>query len=86
MKPLPNLSDERAMLERGRRSALMSARNEACEALRDAAVSAQTMPHPEMLARIAPTLRKIADRLEALAILYEDLEQSKQQTLPLEGA
>lgn len=35
------------MLARGRRSALASARNEACEALRDAVTQAQSMPFGE---------------------------------------
>lgn len=35
MKPLPDLSNLEAMAERGRKSALMSARNEACEGLRN---------------------------------------------------
>lgn len=35
MKPLPNLADVEAMAERGRKSALMSARNEAAQGLRD---------------------------------------------------
>ena len=38
MRPIPNLQDDAAMAARGRRSALMSCRNEACSALRDAAV------------------------------------------------
>lgn len=42
LKPLPKLDDAVAMAAWGRRSALMKARNEACEALRDAAVSAQS--------------------------------------------
>ena len=42
MKPLPDITNEKAMAAWGRRSALMKARNEACEALRDAAVTAQS--------------------------------------------
>ena len=41
MKPLPDLTNVAAMAAWGRRSALMRARNEACEALRDIAVHAQ---------------------------------------------
>ncbi len=44
MKPLPKLDDDAAMLARGRRSAIHAARNEACEALRDAVVACQSMP------------------------------------------
>ena len=36
MRPLPNLSDEAAMLRRGRESALWAARKDALETLRDA--------------------------------------------------
>lgn len=42
MKSIPDLSNIEAMAATGRRSVLMRARNEACEALRDAAVSAQS--------------------------------------------
>ena len=41
MKPLPKLDDEAAMLLRGKRSALASARNEAAETLRDACTRMQ---------------------------------------------
>lgn len=41
MKPLPDLDDTGTMAARGRRSALMSARNEAAEALRDAFMECQ---------------------------------------------
>ena len=42
MKPLPNIDNIEACAAWGRRSMLMKARNEACEALRDAAVAAQS--------------------------------------------
>jgi hypothetical protein len=41
MKPLPDLDDVTAMAATGRRSVLMRARNEACEALRDACTQCQ---------------------------------------------
>jgi len=41
VKPLPDLNDAAAMAARGRRSVLMSARNEACEELRDVSVAIQ---------------------------------------------
>lgn len=41
MKPLPDLDDVQAMAATGRRSVLMRARNEACEALRDASTHCQ---------------------------------------------
>lgn len=42
MKPLPNLSDDAAMIKRGQRSALISAKNEAAEALRDSCTRLQS--------------------------------------------
>ena len=42
MRPLPNLEDAAAMAARGRRSVLMSARNDACQELRDVAVALQS--------------------------------------------
>jgi hypothetical protein len=42
MKPLPDLDDVQAMAATGRRSVLMRARNDACEALRDATTSCQS--------------------------------------------
>ena len=42
MRPIPKLDDVDAMAARGRRSALMSCRSEACEELRDVAVSIQS--------------------------------------------
>jgi len=42
MKPIPDVSNIQAMAAWGRRSALMKARNEACEVLRDVAVAAQS--------------------------------------------
>ena len=41
MRPIPKLDDVEAMAARGRRSALMSCRNEACEELRDMVVNIQ---------------------------------------------
>lgn len=41
MRPLPDLDDVEAMAQTGRRSKLMTARNEACEALRDATTACQ---------------------------------------------
>jgi hypothetical protein len=42
LSPLPDLDDVSAMAATGRRSALMRARNEACEALRDATTRCQS--------------------------------------------
>lgn len=42
MKPLPDLDDMEKMAATGRRSVLMWARKEACEALRDASTHCQS--------------------------------------------
>lgn len=42
MKPLPDLCDNAAMLKRGRMSALVSARKDAIDALRDAHTGMQS--------------------------------------------
>ena len=42
MRALPDLDDVQAMAATGRRSVLMRARNEACEALRDATTACQS--------------------------------------------
>ncbi len=44
MRALPNLEDEAAMLRRGRAAALISARNDALECLRDACTRMQSVP------------------------------------------
>lgn len=41
MRAIPDLDDVQAMAQTGRRSVLMRARNEACEALRDASTACQ---------------------------------------------
>jgi len=64
MKPLPNLLDTDAMAARGRRSALMAARNEACEALRDACVAVQS-------ADITEVHEPVAQAQEACARLLQ---------------
>lgn len=72
MKPLPDLDDASAMAARGRRSVLMSARNEACEALRDACVACQSA---DISDAIPPALRAIeaAERLQSVSALWEQL-------------
>ena len=72
MRPLPNLSDEAAMIKRGRRSAVMSARNEGCEAIRDAAVRCQTAMAPADLVMHAREAIEAANRLIAVATLMEE--------------
>jgi hypothetical protein len=48
MKPLPDLSDDAAMAARGRRSALMAARKDALDELRDTYTRLQACAPEEM--------------------------------------
>lgn len=64
MKPLPDLDDAAAMAQTGRRSVLMRARNEACEALRNAAVAVQS-------AEIGEVVQPAKDAIEWAARLIE---------------
>jgi len=72
MKPLPNLNDEEAMLLRGRRSALASARNEAAEALRDACTLIQGADFDEV-GKLAAEVMEIAERLRVIATKWGEL-------------
>ena len=72
MKPLPNLNDEPAMIERGKRSILGSARNEAAEALRDACTFVQSASWDELSER-AERAVEAAGRLQALAAMWESI-------------
>jgi hypothetical protein len=73
MKPLPNLEDEAAMLLRGRRSALMSARNEAVEEVRNLLIAVQVHNQVD-LSDAAITLRELAQRFDALAGMEERIK------------
>lgn len=74
MKPLPNLDDIEAMAARGRRSALMSSRNEACAGLRDCAVyinNGDLLERIEMITQAETwleRLREIAELMRTLPI------------------
>lgn len=72
MKPLPNLNDEPAMLERGKRSALGSARNEAAEALRDATTAVQSSDWRDLY-ESASKAQDAAERLMTIAAMWGDL-------------
>ena len=72
MKPLPRLDDEAAMLTRGKRSALGSARNDAAEALRDAVVGVQSADWAELRAAV-DRLTAPAERLRTLAAMWGEL-------------
>jgi hypothetical protein len=69
MKPLPDLTDEAAMLLRGRRSALAAARSEAMIELRDAYTSLDGSAWADVAAR-AQSVRSHVERLLELAALW----------------
>lgn len=70
MKPLPKLDDEAAMLLRGRRSAVASARNEAAEELRDACTQVQGADWQDLYAA-ACRADEACERLKTLAAMWE---------------
>lgn len=72
MKPLPNLSDDAAMLLRGKRSALGSARNDAAQTLRDASTLAQGADW-ERLPAVADDAIAAAERLKTLSAMWGEL-------------
>jgi hypothetical protein len=68
---LPDLTDEAAMLLRGRRSAIRSMREECMIALRDAYTHLQTMDYEELSAG-ADAVVAAAERLKTVAALWEE--------------
>ena len=72
MKPLPNISDEAAMIERGRRSALAQARKEATESLRDAYNLLQSAEW-DVLDAHADAIGQHAQRLKTLAAKRQEV-------------
>ncbi len=72
MRPLPDLTNVDAMAAKGRRSALMTARNEAAEELRNVMVAVQSAD-PATLAEFEKPLYDIAARLGEIAKLWEKL-------------
>lgn len=73
MKPIPDLDDAGAMAAKGRRSALMSSRNEAAEALRDACVEVQSA-HVEAVDKPAEKAAAAAQRLIEVCTLWNQLQ------------
>jgi len=73
MKPLPNLDDQAAMLQRGKRSALAAARNEATIELRDAYTLMESCEWSELTERLA-RVRAAVQRLDTLTILWASIE------------
>lgn len=72
VKPLPNINDAAAMIERGKRSALASARKEAHELLRNAAVNSQPATWDDLTAH-ADIAETAAARLKTLAAMWNEL-------------
>ena len=72
MKPMPDLNDDTAMILRGKRSAVASARKDATESLRDAYTLMQS-DHWSDLAKQARLARDAADRLITIAALWDEL-------------
>ena len=72
MKPIPDIANDAAMILRGKRSALGTARNEAAEALRDAMVHVQAADWHELHAAI-DALTAPAERLKTLAAMWSEL-------------
>jgi hypothetical protein len=70
--PLPNINDEAAMLLRGKRSVLASAKNDAAEALRDASTRVQSADWNHLTAE-ADAAVKAAERLKTLAAMWNEL-------------
>lgn len=67
MKPLPDLNDSEAMVARGRRSALMQARKEALEALRDEITFLNSVDLSELS---GGHLHEIAERLNDISAAW----------------
>lgn len=76
MRKLPDITDDAAMASRGRHSVLMSARNDACEELRDIFVRAQAAQMGE-LAQHADGLAAVAQRLVEIEALWKSLKESE---------
>lgn len=72
MKPLPNISDEAAMIHRGKMSAISTARKDAAEVLRDATTLVQAAEWSE-LPHHARTARDAAERLLTLAAMWGEV-------------
>jgi hypothetical protein len=73
MGPIPDITDDAKMLTRGKRSTVTKARNEACEALRDACVRVQSASWEEAHIHTAKAI-EACNRLDALAALWASIE------------
>lgn len=70
MKPIPDVDDDEAMIARGKASALMSARKDATETLRDSLLAVQSADW-DGLREAAHVALSAAERLKTLALLWE---------------
>lgn len=73
MRALPDLDNPEAMAAWGRRSALLSARKDACEALRDAATHCQSADVGDDLIGHAKDAKAAAERLIEVSELWKRL-------------
>lgn len=71
MKPLPDLQNSEAMAARGRRSTLMSARNEALETLRDGVTRLQSCDIGELHELVGHVI-EAAQRLDEVSKLWNE--------------
>lgn len=71
MNKLPDLHNDEAMLKRGRRSAIGSARNEALAALRDACTYCNSAEWSELAQRSDEAIAA-AERLKTVAALWQE--------------
>ena len=74
MKPLPDLTDEAAMLLRGRRSALAAARSEAMIELRDAYTSLDGCEWSDATTRLA-RVKAAVTRVDTVLILWDGIHR-----------
>jgi hypothetical protein len=76
MKPLPNLDDTQAMIAKGRRSALMSARNDAMDELRDSFTKMQSLEIGAIQA-LANKAHECCLRLIDVSVKWNELDGTK---------
>lgn len=69
LRPLPDLSDDAAMCERGRAAALRAALHEACSVLRDAVTLGQSDRDPAEIAAYALEAKEAAQRMADVCVL-----------------
>jgi hypothetical protein len=73
MGPIPDITDAGKMIIRGQRSTITKARNEACEALRDACVRVQSASLDEARIHTAKAIEACL-RIDALSDLWASIK------------